>query len=183
MKRRASSWTVSRQTQTTEPLLLNCWRTPSSGRPPGRRPRLSRKRNLKTSSPLVKLRLTFNLQNALPSVRIASYPHQRPVFFFLFCTSYGVLVVDVALKTFFNTKAPNRSPAVFRSRLSAQFLRAHLHLCGGHRFVLGLHRPLLFAGPQEATGQPEGRRDIWESTQHQLPGVSFSITQQQAEDV
>lgn len=155
MKRRASSWTVSRRTRTTEPLLQSCWRTPSSGRPPGRRPRPCRKRNLKTSSPLVKLRLTFNLQNALPSVWIASYPHQRPVFS-CFCTVYGVLAVDVALKTFFNTKAPNRNPAVFRSRLSAQSLRAHLHLCGGHRFVLGLHRPLLFPGPQEATGQPEG---------------------------
>lgn len=83
--------------------------------------------------------------------------------FSCFRTSYGVLVVGVALKTcseFFNTKAPNRNPAVFHSRLSAQSLCAHLHLCGGHRHVLGLHRPLLFPGPQEATGQPESRRDI-----------------------
>lgn len=53
--RRASSWTVSHRTRTTEPLLQGCWRTSSSSRRPRRRSRLSRKQNLKTSSVLVKL--------------------------------------------------------------------------------------------------------------------------------
>lgn len=88
------------------------------------------------------------------------------------CASCGIWLVDVC-----SWRTPQTTtPLLSCSRLSSQPLRAHLHLGGGHRLVLGFHRPLLLAGPAEAPGHPKSRRDVWESAHQQLPGVSLSLT-------
>lgn len=74
----------------------------------------------------------------------------------------------------YNNDAPYQN-TIFCSGLSAQYVCAHLHPCGGYRLLLWLSRPVLFSEPEE-TPVLSQRRSLREPTEHQqLPVVSKII--------